>query len=281
MPDVPPAQLIATEVLSELSLEVNVDSSKFLTQPWQVQLVVGNIDSNGNIITGTKYGQIPSGIGPQGASPQYKDYTLTKVSQRYAGYITLTFAAPKTDQQKFTPFANSYTFGNFYWHPILDALVFIEDRTFPRFTQGGRSGSSATLTGPTYYVRQGYRPSINEGTRFFKREYFANTPYILPAFMVPHPSSVAYDVPGLRGSFPECLHPEINIPNFQTTNAAFVAGDYAVASGALQGQHFPATNFEDREPYIFSGDAKFQSGGFYMATLMAIPPFDDSDETFR
>lgn len=280
MPDVPPVQTLATEVLAELSIECNVESAKFAAQPWENELVVSNIDANGNIIRGTKYKALSSLVG-QDYVQRFAEYTLTKVSNRFSGFITLSFAKPKTDQQKATPYASSYTFGNFYWHPILDALVFIEDRTFPRTTYGGKAGASAIITGPTYYVRQAYRPSINEGTRFFKREFFADTPFVIPSYMVPNPSSVNYDVPGVRGSFPECLHPEINIPNFQTANAAFVQGDYSVASGALQGQHFPETNFDDREPYIFSADTSFKNGGFYMADIRAIPPFDDSDEFFR
>jgi len=281
MPDVPPVSVIATEIENELSLEVNVESSKFLSQPFQDQLQVSNIDADGNIIVGTKYGQLPSPIAPQGASPQYANYTLSKVFNRYAGYISLSFAKPKTDEEKYTPYETGWTFGNFYWHPILDALVFIEDRNFPRFTSGGKYGQNAIISGPTYYVREGYRPSLNEGTRFYKKEYFANTPYIIPSFMVPHPSSVSYDMNGIRGQFPECLHPEINIPSTQTANAAFIVGDYAVASGALSGQFFPATNFEEREPYTFSADTKPQNGGFYMATITALPPITDDEETFK
>lgn len=271
---------IAAEVLNELSLEANVDSTKFITEPWEDKLIVSNIDAQGNLITGVRYQDLMPLV-TQSAAQKFGTYRLTNVINRYAGYITLSFAKHKDDTvidpvtgltEKMTPYRETPTFGNHYWHPILQSLVFIEDHNFPRSTYGGRGGQSAIVTGPTYYARQIYQPSVSEGTRFLKKEYFADTPFLIPSFLVPIPTSVAYDLPGLRGSFPECLHPKILIPATQTATASFVAGNQGGASSALRGQRFPETNFTEWRPYIVSAEQGQKNGGWYMATILVIPP---------
>lgn len=194
--------------------------------------------------------------------------------------IILNFTKHKTDAQKSVPFRATTTFGNHYWHPILDALAFIEDRNFPRFTSGGRGGKSAIITGPTYYVREIYRPSVNEGSRFLKEEFFADSAFDIPPYPVPVPTSVSYDLPGVRGTFPECLHPEIIIPTTQTANASFVLGDQGAAGGTLPGQKFPETNFTDRVPYVVSDQQEFQNG-WYRTRITVFPPVESEDEIIR
>lgn len=281
MPDVPPVKVYAAEVLNELTLEANVESQRFVTQPLEDKLIVSNIDANGTLITGVQYQDLARQSVVPMTDARFGTFVLTSVVNRYADFITLTFAKHKDDTvvdpvtgltAKMTPYRETPTFGNHYWHPILQSLVFIEDHNFPRSTYGGRGGQSAIVTGPTYYARQIYQPSVSEGTRFIKKEYFADTPFLIPSFLVPIPTSVAYDLPGLRGSFPECLHPKIIIPSTQTATAAFVAGNQSGASSALSGQKFPETNFTEWRPYVVSAEQGMKNEGWYMATITVLPP---------
>ncbi len=275
----PPIQIYATETLTEnstpeLTLEANIDSSKFATQDWASKLIISNLLQDGTLITGVKYQDLIPLV-PQSYAETFGAYTATSVTNRYAGFITIDFARHKDAAAKRIPWRITQTFGNHYWHPILDTLVFIEDHTFPRSTNGGR-GASAIITGPTYYSREVYRPSISEGSRFIKKEYFADTPFLVPRYRVPIPSSVSVDLPGLRMSFPECLHPKLVIPDTQTATAAFVLGNKSFASGALQGQKFPETNFTERQDYVVGVDQQFKNGGWNMGIIVVQPPIDDT-----
>jgi len=184
--------------------------------------------------------------------------------------VSLYFFPTLTDAQRQKPYRELSYFGDHRWPPILHSLVFFKDNTFPRFTSGGNRGRGAIISGPTYYVREVYTPECYEGSRFLQQEFVADVPYNIPLYPVPVPTSVSYDLPGLRGSFPECLHPKIVIPNTQTANAAFVAGDYSTASGAIQGQVFPATNFEDWAPYVLTDKQWFENG--YRRTRIVVAP---------
>ncbi len=188
--------------------------------------------------------------------------------------VSLLFLPTLTDEQRNTPYRSTWSFGDHYWHPILESLIFYEDKNFPRTTNGGRGGQTAIITGPTYYVREVYRPSVTEGSRFFTEEFFSDVPYDIPYYPVPIPTAVSYDLPGVRGSFPECLHPKIIVPATQTADASFVLGLQGGASGVLQGQLFPATNFTEWEPYVVAHQQNFQNG--YLAKRVTVyPPLEN------
>lgn len=188
----------------------------------------------------------------------------------------LIFVRSMTQQVRDTAFRSTWSFGDHYWHPVLESLNFFEDFNFPRSTNGGRGGKSAIVTGPTYYVRQVYRPSVNEGSRFFTEEFFSDVPYNIPQYPTPVPTAVSYDLPGVNGSIPECLHPRILVPTTRPASASFVLGNQTSTGGALPGQLFPATNFEDWEPYVVSHKQDFQNG-YHAIRITVYPPLGSDD----
>lgn len=260
MPAPPPVQLLSANVLNELVLEANIDSSKFSVEPWASKLIVSNFN-NGKTTTGVAYKALMPLV-PQSYAKLYGDYILAEVANRYAGFITLTFVRNMSDAEKNTPYQTITYTGNHRWPPILKFLIFLQDRVFTRSTNGVRNGVAAVITGPTYYVRQGFIPEVNEGTRFVEEYYYSNTPYAITQQETPVTGAIYYDMPGIRGSFEECLHPGIDIPAVQSANNAVIIGNNAAVGGTgeLGGQHFPATNFKEWTDYVLTDRQKYDTG---------------------
>lgn len=254
----PTYRTIKTPVASERSLLVIVEDS-----------VIGE---NPDILPpeGTLYGQIDPRIMPADLSSTWNNYRYVDQDDLGDGKLGLLFVKVQTQQEQQTPYRTTTSFGDHRWPPILHALVFIQDNNFPRSTNGSRGGQAAIISGPSYYVREVYTPEIYEGTTFVQEEYFSDVPFNIPFHPVPVPTAVSYDLPGVRGSFQECLHPDIIIPNAQTASSYSVAGQAFNANGALQGQKFPRTNFTTWAPYVLSDKQWFENG--YRRTLIRVYP---------
>jgi len=191
--------------------------------------------------------------------------------------LSLLFLPNLTQEQKDTAFRTTTSFGNHRWPPILQALAFFKDHTLPRASFGTRYGQGAYISGPTYYVREIYQCEVNEGSRFILEEFFSDTPFDIPLYPVPVPRAVYFDIPGVRGSFPECIGPEIKIPRTQTaSSASYITGNAALASGAISGQRYPATDMEEWEPYVLTDQQDFQNG-YIRKRIRVIPPIGNDE----
>lgn len=200
----------------------------------------------------------------------YSTYIFTDTAQAPEGYVRFLWAPVRTEEEVSKPFRESETFGNHRWPPILRGLQLFPDYSFPNATNGP---DGKILMAPRYYVREIFIPEQNEGTRFIKREFMSHKKFSIPSWPVPEPTSVSYDILGAQGRFPECLHPRIVIPPTRTATAAYSVGDgNSGAAGAISGQIFPATNFEDRAPYFLSDQQTFQNGVWYRSQTQVFPP---------
>lgn len=271
MPSPPPVQLYPAEVLNQLVLEVNVDSSKFADQPWASKLIVSNIGPSGAIITGSIYESLMPLV-PQSYAKLYGSYVLTEIVRRYAGFITLTFIQHQTAAQASTPWRITSSFGNHRWPPILLALAFIQDNTFQRSTNGAKAQKAAIVLGPSYYVREAFIPETNEGARFIEEEFYSDTPFIIPQYETPVATSISYDIPGARGTFPESLHPKIVIPATRSSSTVVIQGSASDIAGSIGGQVFPATNMEEWQPYVLSDQQKQENGAWRRTRVTVYPP---------
>lgn len=188
--------------------------------------------------------------------------------------IEFLFGPYQTEEQKQEPFREVTSKRNHPWPPMLLALVLVPDYTFLRQGKGYNPTTEeiSDVVAPTYYVREVYVPGINEGTKMVKREYFAATKYEIPHTPVPVPTSVAYDINGVRGTFPECLHDTIVVPSTRSGIAQVVSGVVSSVGGALEGQIFPATNFKEWAPYIASDSQEQVEAGWHRIQWIAIPP---------
>lgn len=200
---------------------------------------------------------------------RFGDYIYTD-NQSSPGFVTFIFGPNLTEAQKMTPFRVQKDTGNHYWPPILQALRFITDPSFPQSVQGP---SGETIFAPRYYVREVFIPGVNEGTQFITEEFYSPTPFDIPQYPAPEPTAVSYDFLGVKGSFPECLHPKIVLTDLRTATAVYTAGGTTgQAGGVLPGQIFPATNFEEWSPYFLSGKQSFVSVGYHFIRIQVRPP---------
>lgn len=245
-----------------------------------LRVIVGedSYASNGGLIPpeGTLY-KDPAfkGFFAQDYRKEFENFRYVTQDQGSDG--ALIFVRGMSNNQRTTPYRTLISFGGeFVWDAILKALVFIPERNFGRSTNGVRGGRGAIISGPTYYVRQVYQPRVTRGTRFVTQYFFSDKPYNISSYLVPIPRSVFYDVPGAQGYVPDCLGPEINIPDTQTASAAFVAGAQSYANGALKGQHFPETNFEEWTSYFTTDKQDFQNG-YVRERTFVIPPLTDDE----
>lgn len=174
---------------------------------------------------------------------------------------TLSFGPNKTADEANTPFRTTTRFGNHYWHPILKFLRFVPVSGFPLNSYSNGSIVSAQQ----YLVREGYIPAATEGTRFVKEEFLSPIPFGITQWPTPQPTAISYHFLGnLRGSFPECLHKQINIDS--------LIGLIGGSSSGLEGQIFPATNFTEWAPYVISDEQSLTAGGWYRVKITVYPP---------
>lgn len=231
------------------------------------------INSAQSVPLGTLYKNSPIWMDRSFAAMGYADYVLSDVTPGDNSF-NFWYLKNKTDDEANTPFRETTVKRNHPWPPMLLALVLVPDYTFLRTGKGYNSVENevSEVVAPTYYVREVYIPGVNEGTKMIKREFFSPRKFDIPQTPVPVATSVSYDINGVRGSFPECLHPDIVIQSTRSGIAQVVAGVVSEVGGALEGQLFPATNFKEWAPYIVTDTQEQQSGGWYRVQWIAIPP---------
>lgn len=241
----------------ERALLVTIEESVFANDP--------------NILpaTGTAYEDCAKALFAKDYQKQFSEYVYTGQD----GTHGMLFAKQKTELEASTSFRMTTWFGNHRWPPILLFVGFETDYVSQRSFPVANSTTVGTGFGPTYYDKVVYIPDVSEGTRFVKDEFFGPEPFDIPKTPVPIPTAVQYIMPGGSGqSFPECLHPPIIIPDFITSLTQTIGGSTAAVGGSIEGQRFPATNFETWGPYVLSDNQQFQNGGWYRARIRVFPP---------
>jgi hypothetical protein len=224
--------------------------------------------------TGTSYGEFPREMFGADYRREYEDYLYKGQLDNAGTYAVLAFAKDKTEAEKNEPFRRVWKkHGNHRWPPILKSLYLLEDYNFPRSTNRvTRAGGSGVVIAPTYYDRVVYIPDTNEGTRFLVDEFFAATPFVIPRYQTPVATGVQYSINGLQGSFPECLHDDIEIPSTTTASIAYQSGSAAAAGGSLEGQFFPRTNFKNWRPYVVFDEQEEVPTGWSRMRIRVYPP---------
>lgn len=252
-------QPIRTPNPSVWNLEVTVKASQLATDP------------DFTPTEGTAYNLFPKWLKDSAYIRKWGEYTyIDNRDGPQKGDVTLVFCKNFTAAEAATPFRTYWRYGNHRWPPQLLALSFIKDNNFPRAINGTIKGQAGVILGPNYYVRRVLIPEINEGSRFLVEEFFSNTALPISSGLVPVPTEVMWDIPGARGSVPECLHPDIRIPHTQSATIGIVAGNVSDAAGVIAGQFFPETEMTELEPYVISQSNDFSSG--YSSTRVTVYP---------
>lgn len=248
---------IPTPNPTERALLVGVEESAFANNPDILPAI------------GTAYKDCAKALISKDYEKKWGEYIYTEQRGDYG----LLFAKNKTVAEANTPFRTTTWFGNHRWPPILQAILIIEDFGAPRSFTRISGTELVPAIGPSYYDRVVYIPDVSEGTRFVKDEFCGPTQFIIPQTPVPVPTAVDYLLPGGVGrSFPECLHPKILIPPTSTATAELVAGAAVGIGTSLEGQLFPATNFEEWSPYVLSDTQEITNGVWYRTRIRVFPP---------
>lgn len=183
-----------------------------------------------------------------------QDYLFTASRQSGGGTRTFYFFPAFTEAQKNTPFkVRTSSLEGFVWPSVLQRLVFAEDFSLPQLSK--RNGVEVEL--PSIIPQVLFRDAYREDATCTIREFLSSTPW--PRHKIKHrkpvPTAVFWTFQGQQvGSFPECLHPEVN-PNLdsysQFMNPIWGAGTH---NGMLPSFDFsfkiPATNFTDWQDHI-------------------------------
>lgn len=212
---------------------------------------------------------------PDRVAQGWGDYIYTWKLQVGEGVIRFFWAKNKTAAESMVPFRETTEKRNHPWPPVLLALVLIPDYTFLRTGKGYDpiTNEISEVVAPNHYVREIFVPGVNEGTMMVKRMFYGPRKFDITQTPVPVPTSVSYDINGVHGRFPECLHPRIELASTRSGIAQVVAGVVSEVGGALEGQIFPATNFEQWEPYIYTDTQdQDENGGWLRTQTLAIPP---------
>lgn len=202
----------------------------------------------------------------------FRDFVYVTQLEDTAKGGQFLFAKGMTDEEKNTPFRTTFACKNHRWPMVVHGLEKLEDPIMGR-SANGFSGTHPTANiGPEYYLKQAITQECNEGTRFQLDEFFAPTPFDIPQYPVPVPQSMHIILPGLTQTFPECLHPRIQIEDSISSTGQIIAGTASAFGSAISGQLFPATNFKDWSPYVLEHDQKLQDGGWYSWRITVYPP---------
>lgn len=220
--------------------------------------------------TGRSVGWIPDAA--LATDSQFGLYIFTDTENEGTD-IMFFYGKPKTTEEANTPWRKQWSkFGNHRWHPILKNLILLENPSFPRSTNFIQNGQQGFATAPSYDDRYTYIPDVNEGTRFFTEEFQSPTQFVIPRYRTPVPTGVQYSVGDLRGSFPEALHDDIDIPATRSANAIYLGGAAYSGNGSVEGQFFPRTNFKTWLPYIVYDEQELTSGVWYRKRIRVFPP---------
>lgn len=243
------------------SLMVSVSESSFASNGGLLPPIGTRYDDNAwKAIIGSDY------------KKEFADFVYIQQSEDSKDGGTLIFSRSRTLAQRNTPFRTTTEFGNHRWPPILKELRFIPARDFPLTTQNVSGSNVGTVYAVRYLVREVYIPEVNEGSRFVTEEFTSDTPFDIPQYSVPTPTSVSYHYLNLRGGFPECLHKKIDLKALISTTASNFSGVTASSYNELEGQVFPATNFIEWAPYVLSDKQELTGGVWCRRRVRVYPP---------
>jgi hypothetical protein len=195
-----------------------------------------------------------------------RSYVYTLSRQSGGGTRTFYFFPAFTDLQRNTPFRTEPGKYQMTWPAVLERLVFAEDFSLPQLSR--RNGIAVEL--PTIIPQVLFRDAYTHKADCTIREFLSDKPWprSRTRHRTPIPTSVFWTFQGQQiGSFPECLHPEVN-PNLdgysQFMNPIWGAGTH---NGLLPSFDFsfriPATNFTNWQDFVVDDDPVRNEYGLY------------------
>ncbi len=205
---------------------------------------------------------------------EFGAYIYTMKSKPGPGLLTFHFAAPKTEEQKRTPWKSSIQrMGNHRWPDILVALGVTTDYTFPRSATVIEGNEQGVVIAPRYRIAEALIPEMNEGTRFLVQEFQAPTVFAIPQYRLPCAGAVRFTLPdGTVYAHGESLHDDLELEGLPTSSTTLIGGTGTPSGGTMGSQKFPASNFTRWRPYWFSDEQELRDGVWYRRRVRVIPP---------
>jgi hypothetical protein len=166
------------------------------------------------------------------------------------------FAKVRTDTERSTHFAESWVKRPFSWPTVLLKLWAEEGR----IPLSAVDSAGKIFSEPSKLVRSRYKPGGMYPTWFRIRHYLSEKPFPRSQSQrIPITDAIHWEFDGMRGGFPECLHPGVTVPNDSTTGAVvFGFGTPSVpVGGDIVQQSYPPTNFKDwPDRYVLEDDRR-------------------------
>lgn len=211
--------------------------------------------------------------------PALQGYTLVNAYKSSYQKRSFVFAKTRTEAERNTPFRINWVKRPTFWPTVLLKLWF-EKGNLPLSAQ---LADGTIQNAARTHVRSKSRDGKIYPTWFKISEYLSERPWPKRATRSPTPitDSIHWSFDGNEGGFPECLHPHVRFPMYQTSGqVVFGAGTVETSVGSdIVAQEFPATPMTDWERYI-EEDTSTNVGGFYLRTVVeAYPPIDDREDT--
>lgn len=184
------------------------------------------------------------------------------------------FAETRTPLQRRTHFDETWTKRPFGWPTVLLKLWAEEGR----IPLSGVDTAGDIISEASLLTRTKYKPGGMYPTWFRIRHYLSEQRFPRSSSQrVPITDSIHWEFDGLRGGFPECLHPGVTVPNDSTTGRVlFGFGTPSVEIGGdIISQKYPPTNMRDWESYVLEDDRRPVMGIMeHRIIVEAFPPTD-------
>jgi len=197
-------------------------------------------------------------------------YILTDTVDAPPGYLGFSFARPKTEAQRLTPFRTRTVREPYPWPDWLVSLYGWVPTDAPIEVM--------TADGPTYIERVIDRPQIIDGRNYESEilieEFLSPEPF--PASDLdsetPQPTTVFYNFLGAEMQL-HCLHDDVRVPEQHPNGRQLDGFGTPGARPGPQGDFFPATNFKGWAPHRFSNRPEFiaESGVWYRMQKTVTP----------
>ncbi len=202
-------------------------------------------------------------------------YTLVNAAK--AGYQTRTFTFGKTRtlQERNKPYHVEWELRPKDWPTVLYKLWFVEGA----IPNSGADGNGNLVSAPSLLERSKFRRAGVYPTWHKISRYLAERPFPKVQHITPITDTIKFAFDGTKGSYDECLHPDVTFPQISTSSkVVFGAGTTGVEIGGdFIAQFYPATNMTDWEKHVIE-DSRYPVGGMYFRQLVeAYPPIDDRE----
>jgi hypothetical protein len=181
----------------------------------------------------------------------WEDYTFTHKRRLAKGTLSLFYAAPKSAEQRITPYHTYTEKDDGSFDAILRAVVFYRATKLP-LSATLEDGSTENLS--RIIAKRLYHPSYNGPCEYTVNEYLSEVPFpesLVNADDGPMPIEVSWDFVQQGGEMGRVLCPrlEINLPDPEIYEEIARAGVVNESMLSLMSQTFPATNHQTWQDY--------------------------------